>query len=140
MNQKLVIEFDGRIKDRCEFLGQITEPIDRLLRGRIHIHTMLMFFREILKNVYDHADGMGRMTLEEDAHGIRFEILDFGTEAYQFDVLMAKPSSKAGNGINYGVGLGLIEGMAASLKIIDFRLDCSRGFTYSGVYPYETCE
>jgi hypothetical protein len=137
MNQKRIITLDGRIKDRHRFLDQITEPIDALVHGRIHANTMLMFFREILKNIYDHAGGTGEMTLEETKRGIDFKIKDFGREAYQLDAHKTMPSSKAGNGVNFGVGLSLINGMAKDLKIIDFRVDCSRGFTYSGVYPYK---
>ncbi len=138
MNDEMLIEFDGSIRNRNEFLDQITEPVDRITDGRIHANGMPMFFREIIKNIYDHTDGRGRVRLAKTDQGIDFKIEDYGNESHSMAELKSKPSSKAGNGINYGVGLELIEGMASSLEIIDFKIDCSKGFTYSGIYPYET--
>jgi len=140
MDNELLIEFEGCTKDRDEFLSQIHQPIDEFVTDGIHVNAMLMFFREMVKNIYDHALGMGKMSLVREMSGIRFRIEDFGNKSYDFNILKVGRSSKAGNGINYGIGLGLIESMAESLQIVDFKIDCSKGFIYSGVYPYERHE
>lgn len=136
MNEVL-IEFQGtQDTTRADFLRRLHEPLITLAGNRIMANTMIMFFKEIVKNIYDHAGGEGRVSLVETEQGIRFEVTDSGTASYDIDVLVSQGSSKAGNGINYGLGLELIQDMAVDLKIIEFEIKCSKGFAYSGIYPY----
>ncbi len=137
MNEETIIEFAGRSMPRRQFLDQLTGPIDSLLQGRTHVNGALMFFREIVKNVYDHADGKGRARFTRLPEGLAFRIEDFGTASYRLDELMAAPSSKAGNGINYGIGLRQIQEVAKDLKVVDFKVDCSKGFVYTGIFPFD---
>jgi anti-sigma regulatory factor (Ser/Thr protein kinase) len=138
MNNEVLIEFQGTQEKRSVFLHKLIEPLSRLAGDRIQANAMIMFFWEITKNIYDHAGGKGRAFFEETETGIRFKIEDFGVEAHDTDALIAQGSSKSGNGTNFGIGLWMIRGMANDLGIIDFKVDCSKGFVYSGTYPYET--
>jgi hypothetical protein len=138
MKKELTIDLDGTGRDRSDFLDLLTEPIDALASDdRFQANGALMFFREIVKNIYDHAGGKGKATFVPLEDGFSFRIEDCGKESHDLVALKSRPSSKQGNGVNYGVGLDLIEGMARDLGIREFKVDCSRGFVYSGVYPYE---
>jgi anti-sigma regulatory factor (Ser/Thr protein kinase) len=128
------------MKDRQDFLIKFHLTMFDFLNPlgeRLHANSATMFFGEIVKNIHDHADGKGKAMFVMVASGVSFVIEDFGTNAYQFEVLKKGGSSKAGNRINFGMGLYLIEGMAKDLEIIDFKIDCSKGFKYSGIYPYD---
>jgi len=137
MNNELIIEFDGNMGSRVEFLDRLKKQLIDFLDDLVQVNVAVMFFKEIVKNIYDHAEGKGVMTLVKGERGIYFRIKDFGKESYDFEILKTKGSSKAGNGTNFGIGLGLIEGMADGFGVIDFKIDCSKGFVYSGIYPYE---
>lgn len=137
MNNEVLIEFQGtQDTTRADFLRQLEKPLIQLAGNRTHANVMIMFFREMVKNIYDHAGGKGRALFVETDQGIRFEISDFGTASYDFETLVSPGSLTAYKGTNHGSGLGIIKDTAALLKIIDFEIDCSKGFAYSGIYPY----
>ena len=54
-----------------------------------------------------------------------FVVEDFGTESFDFEALKNKGHME----------LAFIEDMAYVLEVIDFKIDCSHGFKYSGIYP-----
>ncbi|MFA6158750.1 MAG: hypothetical protein WC763_03980 [Candidatus Paceibacterota bacterium] len=135
---ELDMRFYGKTKGRKEFLKCLALDLGEFLGPCFdgHENGAIMFFREMIKNIYDHADGKGRARFAKEATGIRFRIEDFGTGSHDFFALRRGGSSKAGNGINSGKGLGLIEDMATDLHIREWNIDCSKGFAYSGLYPY----
>lgn len=95
--------------------------------------TLDALIHEIAKNIYDHAGGTGELTIEEiEPDVFSFSIRDCGTITYEFEKCIGR-STKAGNGVNCGVGLRIIRDHAAFLDI-DLKIDTSKGFSYSGTY------
>lgn len=134
---ELKIEFTGNHVRRNDFLEQIKEsfmPFMGLDTG------FMMFVWEIVKNIYDHADGKGQLTLKKEEGGenelFHFEIKDFGTQSYDLAKIKETGSTKIDSKVNFGNGLqgGMIEGMAEDLSIT-LRIDTSSGFCYAGTYP-----
>ncbi len=123
MNDELLIEFNGRSKKQDKFLSDFVHTAAGFLdeEKRIHANEMVTFLQEMVKNIYDHAEGKGKVKLTRIGRGIHFKVEDFGDKRHDF-----------------GQGLFLIQGMARDLKIIAFEINCSRGFTYTGIYPYKT--
>lgn len=137
--KKLLFELDGTKMRRHDFIYQTADRFDEFFEGTdAHANSVIMFFSEILKNIYDHAGGKGKLVLEEVEGGARFVVEDYGGGSYDLEALKERGSLKAGNGVNYGVGLSLIPGVAEGLGVVDFKLDCSCGFKYSGFLPYKT--
>ncbi len=94
-----------------------------------------MFLWEVVKNIYDHANGRGEMILLVEGHDLSFVVRDFGKKSFDLEKIKKRGSTKAGNGINFGFGVvgGGINALAKGIGI-DLKLDTSRGFRYSGEY------
>jgi len=131
--RELKIVFEGNNISRKDFLQNFTNSTIVFVGEK---HTgFVMLLREILKNIYDHADGLGQITLVNDNDSICFDIFDFGTESFNLMQIKAGTSTKSGNGINFGSGIigGMIEDYASALKI-ELEIDTSNGFRYKGIY------
>jgi len=104
----------------------------------IQVNGFCMLVNEISKNIWDHANGKGQITLEAVDETLNFEIKDYGTESYDIEKIRQAGSRLAGNHINHGHGIcgGMIEGIAEGNKVKNFHVDTSCGFTYSGSIPF----
>jgi hypothetical protein len=133
------IVFQGNTIDRDTFLSNnFMYPLVEFLEKSIHktaSRHFAMFAKEIVKNIYDHADGLGEATFEKIGDSLKFEIKDYGTQAYDLDKLKAGGTTKDTN-YNKGIGLKMmIPDMAESLGI-GLKIDCSCGFTYTGTWNH----
>jgi anti-sigma regulatory factor (Ser/Thr protein kinase) len=74
--------------------------------------------REIAKNVIDHAGGHGYLELSADGSGgAKIVVRDYGP-GFDFDAMRPDgASTRADSVTNFGVGLGLIEDMAATPQL-----------------------
>lgn len=124
-------EISDRTAFRREFLKAVIAKTGHL-PGWNGFAQMLL---EIAKNIFDHAGGDGICQITVVDTVVAFYIADFGKGSYDLKDVARKGSSKAGNGINYGVGIcqGGIREMARSLNI-DLILRTDRGFRYAGVW------
>lgn len=135
-NLKLNILFDGDDIPRDSFLASFRDKILDFL-GQDEGVNFYMFFKEAIKNIYDHAEGKGECNLEKiDEKTISFEIKDYGTESYDFSFLKERGTEKK-TAYNFGVGLRHVEEMGLKLGL-DFNVDTSKGFKYTGKYPLNT--
>jgi hypothetical protein len=123
------LHFDGLEKDRGRFLLKVRRGVYEFTDGDTGFCILMM---EIAKNIFDHAGGKGSLTLMRVGKMFEFEIKDEGTQSHDYEKCRGQ-SSLRGNGINFGVGLDAIPDMAKTLGI-DLKIDCSRGFCYSGTY------
>jgi len=114
------------IEEVIRFLGPTSSFVD---------NGFLMFLLEIVRNIYDHADGLGYLFLRQDGGDVFFEVKDSGTECFDLSEVKKRGSTKYGNGTNFGMGLcgGMIEDVAETLGI-NLTIDTSRGFRYTGNY------
>jgi len=106
-------------------------------QGRASVFVLI---REVVKNIYQHADGKGKVLVSINRAGILcFIARDFGTAAFDLAEIKRHGSTKMGNGENYGFGLcgGMIEMTAQDLHM-RLRIDTSRGFYYRGHCRLET--
>lgn len=128
----LWIQFDNSIQERDVFLGNTRRTVVNFMNEKMRLDALI---HEIAKNIYDHAGGRGTLRIEKEANKFDFCIKDEGVEA--FDREFCKNHSRlAGNGINFGIGLKLIEDLAMILHI-DLVVNISSGFSYSGIYIQE---
>ncbi len=126
----LRIIFAGNHVPRRVFISIIRNEVAELIGQTMRLDMLLI---EIAKNIFDHANGKGILMLRKQPDGtFAFEIRDHGTESYDFNLCRARPARHA-NGLNYGLGLGLITDLADSLGI-KLSVDTSAGFAYSGIY------
>jgi anti-sigma regulatory factor (Ser/Thr protein kinase) len=94
--------------------------------------TLDLLIHEMVKNIYDHADGKGGLRIFQENGAYQFEVWDAGQEAHVFAERQEK-STKSGNGVNYGAGLSIIIDGARALNI-QLTIQTEKGFSYSGVY------
>ncbi len=127
--KSITIKFCGTIVKRNIFLKEIRAAVIKIRGEKMKLDALI---HEIAKNIYDHAQGKGSLIITQKDNSFGFEIKDNGRESYNFD-LCKNNSARAGNGVNYGVGLNMIIELAIALKI-ELKIDSSRGFHYSGVY------
>jgi len=144
MDRKILLWDFSRGPDRDGFLtecrqrliGFLYSSIPDFQRNRPFSHFLFMvIFREILKNVYDHAGGYGLVRLVRRGNSIRFWVLDYSCRTYDFDEIMANGSSKFGNGINCGLGMETIIASARAMKI-NLTVNTASGFWYHGILSW----
>ncbi len=132
----LEIRFDGAISDRQEFIKRIRCAVVPFTGESMSLDALLI---EIAKNIFDHAHGLGSLVIVSKAGSFEFVIQDEGDAAFDYEHC-SKNSTRAGNGVNYGIGLGIIKDIAETLGI-ELMIDTSKGFSYSGVYtPKQTAK
>ncbi|MCX6787423.1 MAG: ATP-binding protein [Candidatus Kaiserbacteria bacterium] len=91
-----------------------------------------VLINEIAKNIFDHANKIGSLSIVRKGNSFEFSMRDGGQNYYDFDECL-NHSTSAMNGINFGVGLKTIRDFAEFLGI-DLHIDTSKGFSYSGIY------
>lgn len=137
MKIKYIFLFEGNDIDRDEFIYAFANFLfDSFLEEENPRDLVFfMFLREIVKNIYDHADGMGRAEFSMKEGKIGFFIRDFGDAPYSLEEIKKIGSTKIGNDINFGNGIfgGMIEQMAIDLGI-ELNMKTSKGFSFHGVY------
>ena len=137
MKRKEIV-FEGNDISREEFEGNFLNFFDDFLGSletnpqHIQFYTLLW---EMIKNIYDHAEGKGKVILSMQNLQVDFLVKDFGTANFDLNKIKVHGSTKLGNGINSGLGLcmGLIEDSAKGIDI-DLKINTSRGFCYTGIY------
>jgi anti-sigma regulatory factor (Ser/Thr protein kinase) len=135
-NFSLDLTFDVHEMERDNFKSDITQILRALLVRINSANGLAMLMIEIIKNIYDHADGKGYIRLVRRENYLDFEIRDFSGKSYNLDKLsVAGASKKAGNGINFGVGLRMIPQMAEDLNI-QLQITTCDGFQYKGTYTF----
>jgi anti-sigma regulatory factor (Ser/Thr protein kinase) len=126
----LEMTFDGSDTDRQHFLHRIREAVMAYTGERMTLDALI---NEIAKNIFDHAEGRGYLRITKQGNDFHFLIKDEGTESFDFKTCSTQGSRLAGNGVNHGIGLDCITGIAEGLRI-DLIIDTTKGFSYSGVY------
>jgi hypothetical protein len=125
----LRMNFDGGLRDRQVFLNQIRSAVMKVTGEKMTLDALI---NEIAKNIFDHADGKGSLVICREDDLFDFVIKDCGKKSYNFEK-SKNHSTLVGNGINCGIGLGMIQDYAEDLGI-KLNIDTSEGFSYSGVY------
>ena len=126
-------EFTSTALTRNRFLESFTHAVIGFYG---YDNGFLIFLREIVKNIYDHADGCGYcLMVKKDDGSISFEIRNQTPQSFDLELIKRSGSSKAGNDINYGFGVcgGGIDAFAKALGIA-LTLDATQGFLYIGEY------
>ncbi|MEI7480487.1 MAG: hypothetical protein WCJ59_02560 [bacterium] len=137
--EPLMMIFTGTDVKRSVFLREIhyrvMEYVDHYGMG---INSLLV---EIAKNIYDHANGRGSLTITpQDDETYLFEIWDEGTGGYDFEeIIRSEKSRLKGNGVNCGAGLTQIQDYADTFTT-SFKIDTTKGFRYSGTYDPKKLE
>jgi hypothetical protein len=140
MKDTLGIRFNGKSKPRNIFLRDFREQLIEFMGGLDNYSTIpfVMFCNEIVKNIYDHANGLGWGTFRREGNKIFFEIGDHGIESFDLEEIKKLGSTKIGNGINFRAGLcgDMIVDMAKTLKI-KLEIITLKGFRYNGIFNEE---
>lgn len=92
--------------------------INLFLKMDLDSHVFIIIFIEMVKNIYDHADCNGVLMFNFKEKEFLFTISS-SSKSNNFDYSKAKslPSSKAGSGKNFGLGLLLIEELSSQLNL-----------------------
>lgn len=117
---------------REEFLKHFKDRMYTLLD--CYDAQFMLLVMEIAKNIYDHAGGEGYALFIKTEKNILFRMSDFGEGSYDLESIASNSSSKAGNGINYGMGLLCIKNCAKAANI-ELCISTKKGFSYKGNYP-----
>ncbi len=141
MENTLHVVFEGNHIDRDVFLS---EKFIRVLRKFLEEPTVeddqylvfVMLAKEIVKNIYDHADGKGEATFIKNSDSLSFEIKDYGTVEYDLVALQGGGSTKH-TSYNRGIGLCRMIPDMADVLGINLHTDCTKGFTYTGEWMYK---
>ena len=129
--------FDGKSKSREKFLQDARKEMMKLdFEG---INAVIMIFHEMIKNIYDHADGLGEVHFEErleQPNIFDFKVFDYGTGQYNFEGLIrtSRLSGHPDHPQNGAVGLYLIQGYATQMDGVSIRINTSHGFHYEGTF------
>ena len=125
------MDIDGNGKSRDKFLKEIRKALRSFLG--YENRELIMVLSEMVKNIYDHTDEKkGALRIEKYPDLINFSLRDQGTEEFLWGDCIRK-STKAGNGINFGVGLRSIEDISCHIGL-KLEIDTSKGFAYTGSF------
>ncbi len=142
---ELHFQFTGNDMERDAFFRPFRDTFIPFLKRRFpraNWQQMYSLMKEILKNIYDHADGKGEAYILYDAMNrhLYFEIRDFGTKSYDLEALRKAGTSKKTE-YNRGLGLAFMIFDLAKGLYIPLKVDASHGFTYIGTYrDIERCD
>lgn len=125
--------FNGNTDLRDDFLETITNYMFSMNEQ----NDFVRFIFEIVKNIYDHAGGLGKFTYTKIGNIIEFEIGDTNTEPINnFDELKKlgfSTKSTERDSPNRGKGLSIIESCGNdSFYCSEFSIDTTAGITYKG--------
>ncbi len=120
---KLEMVFEGNDTSRDKFCQQVLMII-RFFLGQ-NLNGFYMLFLEMFRNIYDHANGKGKIVLIKNNNSIKFIIFDFGKGN--------KLTKIRNNKVNFGVGILMIKDIVESLKI-ELKVNTSKCFRYEGIY------
>ena len=91
-----------------------------------------MFFLEAWKNIFDHAGNLGYIKIIWKENIFSFVMLDYGVKQLPLSKLyISENSTKAGNDVNFGVGMKMIREMGNSM-FDNFLTTATFGIKYSG--------
>ena len=123
--------FRGDEPNRTLFLKKIRDAVIGLTGETMTLDALI---NEIAKNIWDHAHGIGSLSIvsKEDV-SFEFEIKDGGTEAFFFQACINNSRLAGRSKVNKGTGLEMILDYAEVLEI-RLKIDTHAGFAYSGVY------
>lgn len=133
-SERLHITFQRRDKEsyrRDEWLFYIIRIVGLFINSGVHTIEELLL--EACKNIWDHADAQGSVTLTKLSNGaFTFIVTDGHDEPFVFDVCEGN-SRLAGNGTNFGEGLGIIR-RCMELNCAHATIDTTQGFRYEGIF------
>jgi glucose-6-phosphate-specific signal transduction histidine kinase len=134
--KKISIIFDKEIKDRKKFIDVYIQIIKATLLDETEVN-FIRPIMEIVKNIYDHANGEGELILKKiNEESLYFEIFDYGNNYYILEKLKHDGIStlaSAKNAHNFDFGLSKILEFGQKL-CQNFEVKTSKGFYYSGIY------
>lgn len=135
---QIQIIFSGNLGNRADFLDtNMDYLISRFSLKYIHSNVFIKLLHEITKNIYDHAFGMGKITITENDKYINFLVVD-GNEIKVDLRIVQKRGYSTGKPENHNKGIGILmikELATPRHNIFDFKRDTSKGgITYSGKF------
>ena len=138
--EEIKLIFKGDDVPRESFEDIFLDFFEDILGGLKDSSRSIQFYMllwEMIKNIYDHAEGRGEVIFSIQDNDIHFVVRDFGTASFDLEQIKKVSSTKFGNRMNYGLGIsgGLIEGYARGIDV-DLKIDTSHGFCYSGIYHF----
>ena len=130
---KLEMVFKKENESRGEFCSKILGIIRIFLNQ--NDNGLLVLFLEIIRNIYDHADGQGKIVLIKNLDSIKFIIFDFGKKKYNLIEIKNSGSTKEISGLNFGAGIcgSMIDDISQTLDI-KLKIGTTKGFRYEGIY------
>ena len=130
---KFFYSFRGKTDDDCRdvFVHQFIVWACNVLREVEGVTALMILFVEIVRNIYEHAEGQGEAEIRFDKSQPEFIIFDYGKECFDIKTVIARGSTKSDGCRGNGLCGGLIQ--VAAIKLgIELTIDTSRGFCYIG--------
>lgn len=93
IDKKFVATFCGKRGPRDKFVAEALQEIHAFVGNDLpHPAPIFYFFGEIIKNIYDHADGCGKMILEKDKKNklLLFDVKNEKSDSLLFKTEMQK--------------------------------------------------
>ncbi len=138
-----VYDFEGTSEPRNVFTRKWKDQLRKFLEDR-NIEAwngIIMLLQDMIKNIYDHAQGKGRLEVVLEGDRLSFLVRDYVLKSYDWAEIKKHGSTKAylpGNTVNYDQGIrgNLITGPVEDLNC-KLEIDTSAGFTYVGTMRVE---
>lgn len=133
----------GKYADRQIALKDFSSAVKAAIRQDVHRtfnHEQLMLMLlELAKNTFDHSSGMGILNMQLPAADMPLSVnyQDTG-EPFDWDEASALgQSAKAGNGVNFGLGLAIVRQGCShiGIKLTVARLESGTEFRFQGPLP-----
>jgi hypothetical protein len=130
----LKLIFKGKEKPRQEFIQEFLRVVSEFVDEPMNSPLPRLLY-EIAKNIYDHADCSGKLSLIwRDLDHCEFEMSDNGTMPHDLEFCRQNSRLAGKTDVNCRLGLGIIQDISSMENFENFHVDTTRGFKYSGVY------
>jgi anti-sigma regulatory factor (Ser/Thr protein kinase) len=130
------LKFEGKNDARQEFIRKTTNAMMKLDHDKGNF--VVIFFKEIFKNIYDHADGYGEITFterESEPDVFDFVAFDYGSKSYDFKSCVRNSrfhGDYTDHPNNGSIGLSSILDLS-EMTGVTLKIDTAKGFRYEGI-------
>lgn len=132
----LFLVFDGTNTPRDILLEETRAKLIDFTKEIPYWNSFLMVISEMIKNIYDHANGEGYALLEKDINQISFEITDLGKNKFDYEKALASGRSSKNTKYNFGIGLQTIKEICENLQIKLEITQSDKSLSYKGVWEH----
>lgn len=131
------VTFKGKHAEKEDFMDEARGFVHSFLKkqlGNPPSGALDWMFKEMMKNLYDHGTGEGRLVMTNNEEYFEFQFIDDNPEVFGFSQINKKENWVKKSDSNFNIGLSAISDISATHNMNLVIDDSKGGIHYSGKY------